>query len=152
MQRSGPNRGTQPAIPAALWAQIQQLEFAGKKLAEIRDWLLVEHGIKVDKATVCRTMKKIRAAAPPPPLDLGLESEPEPADDKDELARMRKRFRREMETEGTARDRQGAARLVMQIMEAQRELNKPKETGAGAAAGDAAPAWAPPTFGVKGPN
>jgi len=151
MQRSGPNRGTQPAIPAALWAQMQQMEFGGKKLSEIRDWLQAEHGIKVNKATVCRTMKKIRAAAPPPPpIDLGLEAEPEPADDKEELAQLRKRFRLESKNEKTARDRQGAARLVLQIMEAQRELTKPQAPAAGDAA--APPAWTPPTFGVKEPN
>jgi hypothetical protein len=128
------------------------MEWAGKKLAEIRDWLREQHGIKVDRATVCRTLAKIRKAAPPPPpVDLGLMAEPEPANDEDELGRLRKYFRRQAFDKTVApRDQQGAARLVVAVMKEQRERQRPQQP-AGAGAQPPEPAWTPPTFGVK-PN
>lgn len=129
MKSGKPNRGSQPAIPAELWPHLQRLEGAKKTLAEIGSWLVEQHGIKASAPTISRVLARIRAAAPPP------EAKPEPpmlepATDNDELRLLRAHFwGQARDPNQSARDQQGAARLLLSIR-AEKRAARPLQPGA----------------------
>lgn len=132
-------RGPKPRIDPKHWAEMQAMDRQGKTLSDIMAWLETQ-GIKVSMPTASRAMERIRAAAPPAPLPPPLG----PATDEEELKVMRAQFRDEMRMEESARDRQGAARLVLAVMAEQRMRNEPKKSQ------ELAPAeWKPPSYAVK---
>lgn len=141
---AGDKPGPESRVPRALWAELQALERAGRTQQELVAWL-AERGVELSRPALSRTLARIREAAGEPPPD---DPELEPASDEDELRLMRRKFRADYRNKAlSARDQQGAARLLLQIMEAQRPKTVQPPAGVGQTAAvqerPAAPAPAP---------
>lgn len=113
--------GPQPAIPHALWPELQRQDRERKTLPVIVEWLAREHGIRVSAATVSRTLTKIRAAAPPPapvvlaPADPDPSARLDPATEEEELKTIRAEIRKDLRSvEWKARH--SAARLLLEVL------------------------------------
>lgn len=129
MERAAQPRGPQPAIPMERWTEIQVMDRERKTLAQIAAWLLDQHGLKVSRQTVMRTLDKIRAAEQQPPLAI---PEVKARTSEDELLQLKRHFRRQIYSKSeSARDQQGAARLLLAVMKLKGEL-QPTPSASGA--------------------
>jgi hypothetical protein len=120
---------------------LQRLDREGKNLAELSEWLRQEHGVSVSKASVCRTLQRVRAEAPAEPAP-----ELEPASDEDVLRTVIKFARQEMRG-SEWKQRQGGASLILKALALKRQ-GQPTTHLEGQP--EPSKAWEPPTFSVIG--
>lgn len=113
--------GPQPAIPQSLWPELQQLDRQRVLIEDVVAWLETHHGIKVSRATVSRTLAKVRAAAPPPPPVVLAPAAPDPvppldyATEEDELVALRADIRRDLRS-ADWKQRHSAANLLCKLL------------------------------------
>lgn len=138
--------GPQPAIPQALWPELQQLDRQHVLIEDVVAWLATTHGIKVSRATVSRTLAKVRAAAPPPLPVILASTAPDPvpqldyATEGDELVALRADIRKDLKATDW-KQRHSAANLLCKLLAESRarQYRSGPEPAPAAAAADPVP-------------